>query len=215
MIPVIINNRNLLTWPKAMVDAISNFEMVDEIIILDNGSTYQPLLDWYEQTNIRVVKIDNTGHRAPWDSGLVEKLNSEYYVVTDPDLDLSKTPVDCIKQSVDILKKFPEHGKVGLSLMCDDIPPESPYYQHIQNYEKQRQLNSNVLDNHFLNVVVDTTFAVYNVKHYFIGGVSLINHKAKHIPWYLTHDERKNNDEFMYYINNASTSSSYKTFLNL
>ena len=215
MIPVIINNRNLLTWPKAMVDAISNFEMVGEIIILDNGSTYQPLLDWYNQIDIRVVRIENLGHRAPWDSGLVHELNSEYYVVTDPDLDLSKTPIDCITCSIDILKKFPEYGKVGLSMVCDDIPESSPYYNHIQDWEIQRQLNSNILDNHFVNVSVDTTFAVYNIKNYFIGGVSLTDHKAKHIPWYFTIDERQNDDEFMYYINNANSSSSYKTFLNL
>ena len=100
-------------------------------------------------------------------------------------------------------------------MVCDDIPESSPYYNHIQDWEIQRQLNSNILDNHFVNVSADTTFAVYNIKNYFIGGVSLTDHKAKHIPWYFTIDERQNDDEFMYYINNANSSSSYKTFLNL
>ena len=49
-IPIIINNRNLLTWPKAMVERISRYEGVGDIIIVDNGSTYEPLLDWYATT---------------------------------------------------------------------------------------------------------------------------------------------------------------------
>ena len=46
-IPVIINNRNLLTWPKAMVRDLSKWEGIGDIYIVDNGSTYEPLLEWY------------------------------------------------------------------------------------------------------------------------------------------------------------------------
>ena len=36
-IPVIINNRNLLTWPKAMVRDLSKWEGIGDIYIVDNG----------------------------------------------------------------------------------------------------------------------------------------------------------------------------------
>jgi hypothetical protein len=49
MISVIINNRDLLTWTKAMVDKIKTLDNVGEIFILDNASTYKPLLEWYER----------------------------------------------------------------------------------------------------------------------------------------------------------------------
>ena len=45
MISVIINNRDLLTWTKAMVDKIKTLDNVGEIFILDNASTYKPLLE--------------------------------------------------------------------------------------------------------------------------------------------------------------------------
>lgn len=215
MVPVIINNRNLFTWPKKMIEFISKFEMVGEIIILDNGSTYQPLLDWYEEVDVTVIKIQNMGHSAPWDSGLVERLNSEYYVVTDSDLDISMTPKDCISESINVLKNFPEYGKVGLSFIYEDVPENSPYYHHIQTYEKERQLKSFRKENHLVDVGIDTTFAVYNIKKYFIGGASLINHRAKHIPWYFTVEERNTNEEFSNYLKTANNSCSYKTFLNL
>ena len=65
-------------------------------------------------------------------------------------------------------------------------------------------------------VGMDTTFSLYASSNYFIGGgCTSGDYSAKHYPWYFTHEGRENNEEFMYYLNNASTSSSYKTFLKL
>ena len=74
-IPVIINNRNLLTWPKAMVRDLSKWEGIGDIYIVDNGSTYEPLLDWYETKPCGVIYLNkNVGHQAPWLCGLVERV---------------------------------------------------------------------------------------------------------------------------------------------
>ncbi len=43
-IPIIINNFNLLTWPSKMLDVCKTFEDVGDLIIIDNNSTYEPLL---------------------------------------------------------------------------------------------------------------------------------------------------------------------------
>jgi hypothetical protein len=45
-VTVIINNCNLLTWPRAMVAEIETFTDLAAILIVDNGSTYPPLLGW-------------------------------------------------------------------------------------------------------------------------------------------------------------------------
>lgn len=214
-IPVIINNRDLLTWPKKMVEKVKQYDNVGDIIILDNGSTYQPLLDWYKTSPCEIIKIDNLGHTAPWDSGLVKKLNSEYYVITDPDLGIDDTPNDTLNHLLEKLKQF-NLPKIGLGLEWELTPIESPYFQHIFNYEKKRFRNSRIEDNVFLDVSIDTVFAIYKHQHYFIGGASTGGeYRAKHFPWYMTEEEREKNNEFMYYIKNASNSSSYKTFLNL
>ena len=65
-IPVIINNRNLLTWPKAMVRDLNKWEGIGDIYIVDNGSTYEPLLEWYATNPCKVVMLgENLGHQAP------------------------------------------------------------------------------------------------------------------------------------------------------
>lgn len=214
-IPVIINNRDLFTWPKKMVEKIKTYDNVGDIIILDNGSTYEPLLDWYGTNPCTIMRVENIGHTAPWDSGLVNSLNSEYYVVTDSDLGIEDTPTDTLNYLFEKLEKF-NLPKIGLGLEWEPTPIESPYFNHIFNYEKRRFQNSRVEDNVYFNVAVDTIFALYKNKNYFIGGASTGNeYRAKHFPWYFTEEERENNKEFMYYIKNASNSSSFKTFLGL
>ena len=74
-IPVIINNRNLFTWPKAMVERIKEYDGVGEIIIVDNDSTYPPLLEWYATNPCRIERLNkNIGVAAPWISEVVSGL---------------------------------------------------------------------------------------------------------------------------------------------
>jgi hypothetical protein len=182
---------------------------------VDNGSTYEPLLDWYATKPCEVISLgENAGHQAPWLCGLVERLGSPMYAVTDPDLDLSKTSRQTIVKCVEWLQMFPTVGKVGLSLRWDDVPPRSSYYTHVNTYEANRQQGSRIVNAAKIDVPIDTTFAVYNRQDYFIGGVSLLE-SARHIPWYYSEKERKADKEFSQYLASASAASSYKTFLNL
>lgn len=215
MIPIIINNRNLLTWPKAMVEKIKTFENVGDIFILDNGSDYPPLLEWYNTKPCEIIKIDNIGHEAPWKSGLVKKLNKNY-VVTDGDLGLDDIPSDVLVVLEDKLNSNSYLGKVGLGLDWERITKNLPYYDHLQEYEKARWETSRVVNDIWIDVHIDTTFAYYNLDYYFIGGGSIKNpYVARHYAWELTEEERQSNTEFSYYIANASKSSSYKVFLGL
>lgn len=216
-IPVIINNRDLLTWPKAMVEKIKTYDNVGEIIIIDNASTYKPLLDWYGTNPCTVIKVVNIGHKAPWILGILDNLDCDYYVVTDPDLGIENTPTNTLTYLTENLDKY-NLQKLGLGLEWEPTPMNSPYFNHIFNYEKKRFNNSRIISNIHLDVAIDTTFAIYrkSSKDYFIGGACTGGeYRAKHYPWYLTEEDRNNNKEFMYYIKNASNSSSFKTFLNL
>lgn len=110
--------------------------------------------------------------------------------------------------------EFKGVGKVGLRLEYKDVPEASSYYEHIQSYERNRQINTRIVNGVLIDVSIDTTFAVYDVPNYFIGGVSL-SESARHIPWYYSKEERENDAEFSQYIKSATSASSYKTFLNL
>ena len=215
MIPVIINNRDLLTWPKAMVSKLKTLDNVGEIFIVDNGSTYQPLLDWYETKPCTLIKVDNLGHSAPWKCGLVEKLNG-LYVVSDPDLDLKDLPSDTLTYLSKKLNNNQSLGKVGLKLDWESVPQNSSFYKIVYPYETKRWKTSKIVDEVYTDIHVDTTFALYKYKHYFIGGGSVNSpYVARHLPWDFTEQSRLENKEFQYYIKHASNSSSYKVFLKL
>jgi hypothetical protein len=214
-IPVIINNRNLLTWPKAMVDKIKTYKGVGEIIIVDNNSDYPPLLEWYKTNPCTISKHDNLGFGGAWVSGNVGNLNSPYYVVTDSDMGLEDTPDDTLLYLKDKIEQL-NLEKVGLGLNWRIVSPESPYYNHMQGYEKNRWDNSTILNGVAVGVPIDTTFALYKRQEYFIGGGSTTApYIARHYPWELTKEQYEANEEFKYYIRSASHACSYKYFLGL
>lgn len=214
-IPVIINNRDLLTWPRAMVERISRYTDVGDIIIIDNESTYPPLLEWYNTQPCTVLQTKNFGHRAPWDLGLIRQLNAEYYVVTDPDLDLSGTPDDTLLYLKEKLIDSTLY-KIGLMLDWEAVKPGMLYYDYLNWYERSRREMSPVINDVATKVQVDTTFAIYprEVTQYFVGGGSVFApYQAVHLPWLYTRETLNTDAEYQYYLQNASTSASIKAFL--
>lgn len=212
-IPVIINNRNLLTWTKSMIEKIKTYDNVGEIIIIDNGSTYEPLIEWYNTKPCEIIYCDNIGHLAPWNSGVVKSLGCKNYVVSDSDLGLDYTPKNTLTYLLDKMNKL-KLNKIGLGLNSDLVLEHHPYYNHIQSYEKTRNHNSNIIDDILIDVAIDTTFALYDEDYYFIGGGStMMPYVADHYPWYFTKNDVQNNVEFKFYIDNANESSSCKLFL--
>lgn len=198
-----------------MVNKLNTLENIGDIFIVDNASTYGPLLNWYKTKPCEVIKIINLGHTAPWDCGLVNSLSTPY-IVTDPDLGIENLPLDTINILLQKLNNNPNLGKIGLKLDWESVSFHSPYYNHLQTYDKNRWSNSKIEDEVYVDVHIDTTFALYNTKDYFVGGGSLSSpYIARHYPWEYTTEERNNDMEFSYYLNKASKSSSYKVYLNL
>ena len=211
-IPVVINNRDLFTWPKKMLDKIKILDNVGDIYIVDNGSTYEPLLEWYDSKPCDIIKVDNLGHTAPWLCGLVDSFNSPY-VVTDPDLDIDNIPNNTLVYLNYILNIFSDVGKIGLSLDWESVTSDLEYYQHMRKFYYPIFSENPIFPNVY-NLPVDTTFAIYNRKEYFIGGYSIDGeYKAGHLPWYLTKKGRETNEEFLYYLNNSNNSCSYKNYI--
>ncbi len=89
-IKVVINNRNRLTTTKKMVEKLLLLNPQEKIIIIDNGSTYAPLLNWYDEIKDRVdIRLGtNEGHLALWAIGLFKELG-DYFIYTDSDIELN------------------------------------------------------------------------------------------------------------------------------
>jgi hypothetical protein len=219
-IPIIITNRNLLTWPKKMVQKLKTLELVKRIFIVDNASNYEPLLNWYSTLTddpiVKVIRLNmNLGHLSPWKcEDLKHIISTELYVVTDPDLNIDNLPSDILKTLINKLRHNKNLLKVGLKLdVGPDFSKDCIVYQHIQDWEKKRWSTAKIADDVGLNIQIDTTFALYTVGKYFIGGGSYVHHAVIHEPWNFTRSSLENDKEFLYYIFTSNNSSSFKKFV--
>lgn len=188
---VFIIMKNRLTWPKAMCEFLA--DTGSEVILIDNASTYQPLLDWYDTCPYTVHRMEkNYGHLVFWKSGLCNVYTDRFYIVTDHDLDLSGVPHDY----ADFLMKGLENNvvKSGLSLRINDLP-NNPYAMQAFDWElKFWQTKQD--KNGFFNSDIDTTLAVYDRERkfgfppesntFFSAVRSPEPYTARHLPWYLT-----------------------------
>lgn len=215
-IPILIINYNRLADLKILVDFLLERKHTN-IIIIDNNSTYPPLLKYYEtiEHTITIERMQrNYGHMVFWENKeLYNKYSKGYYIVTDADIIPNKNlPDDYIKQLVKILDENKSVTKVGFALKTEDIPD---FYQHkdkVLDWEKKHWENP-IGDNLYLNEL-DTTFAIYP-PHYqydlmnFYSAIRVAgNFTAQHNGWYIDHKNLTEEEE--YYFQTASESNSWK-----
>lgn len=216
-IPIIIISFNQLLYLKQLIEFLlkNNFS---NIVIIDNYSTYQPLLSYFdtlsENKNITIHRLnENIGHLVFWKKKeLFEKYSVGFYVVTDADIvPMEEVPSDFLTVFLKLLNHSKEITKVGFSLFLGDIPNSNPNKENIINWENQFWQEK--MDNHYLSSI-DTTFAIYrpNFKREeectFLKGIRTGDpYIARHGGWYL--DPKNLTDEQKFYIKTANYSSSW------
>lgn len=238
-VKVFINNFNLLTWPRAMATKLA--AQGHNVTLVDNASTYRPLLTWYERCPHNVCYLSkNYGHTGAWQA-VQQKLTGagkEDFVVTDPDLDLSLLPPDWEDVLREGLGRFPDVDKVGLALLEDRIPCENPAWElddfkswpagdHPERWSEKLVTQGRWCK--YYQYPVDTTFALYRAgSPYHIGGVRAGHpYAVRHLPWHIVpHDYLMPDsdpralripldDELFYYYKTANDSSTTKKRLSL
>jgi hypothetical protein len=207
-IPAFIINYNRLILPKNMADFLSKNENI-EVYIIDNNSTYEPLLDWYKQCPYKVIPMsENYGHTVFWDKNLYNEYVKEgYYILSDSDLDLSSIPDDWLDVLLEGLNKF-TYAKVGFSLKTDDLP-ESKFRAEIVAWESQFCVpKARRLDDMYTEAHIDTTFSLHRTNEHGIYSSVRVNspYTAKHVPWYYTDFDVLPEDE-KHYFNTVKTST--------
>jgi hypothetical protein len=205
MIKTFIINRDLLTYPRNMVEWVKKIPEL-EPIILDNDSTYPPLLEWYETNPCRIIKLGfNYGHTALWTTGLFckEVGDDPYYIVTDPDLDMSTCPLDVVDKLKEGLHRF-NQPKCGLAIRIDDLPVEYPLRDQVLIWESP--FWTQPLGDDFYQAPIDTTFALHDSKRcrsHIVGGIRTGgDYTIRHLPFYLTPETL--DDEMVYYFDNSN-----------
>lgn len=178
------------------------------VVIVDNGSTYGPLVEWLAACPYPVFRCyENLGQNAAWKSGVVwDERGTDWYVVSDPDLDVSALPDDAIEHLKKAFDRYPTVQKAGLSLQIDDLPDHFPQKAEVVEWESQFWRQK--LDPDFYHAPVGHTFALYNRKRPCVSWLqpmcsvrSAPPYAARHLPWYM--DSAAIDDEYLQYMKKA------------
>lgn len=211
-IPVIINNFNRLTSTRNMYEFLKNRNFTN-VVILDNGSTYPPLLEWYDslQEN-EVVRFNyNFGAHSLFTSGYLKNMGSNDYIVySDSDLELNPLmPDDFLEIMNSKLLKYNEK-KIGLALRIDDVPESCSRNCFSGSISHEKQFWVNELEKEVYHAMVDTTFCLLRSpeKHDYRALRIAGNFTARHLPWYQEYSSL--NEEEKFFIETASAHSNFR-----
>ncbi len=209
-IPVMINNFNRLDLLKKQIDWLISSKNDLSIIIVDNKSTYPPLLAYYKSLNhpsIQVVYLDfNSWRKGVEYIGKKRLQQFDKFIITDSDLlPYENTPDDLIEKLAYCLDKYPTYNHVGPSLEIEDIPDHNPLKQTIIKYESEfweKSLNEEVYPSK-----IDTTFAMYRKGSSILATEPALRtmrpYTLKHMDWYL--NPKNHTDEFIYYLKSCKS----------
>lgn len=207
-IPIIINNRNRYASLRLLVDTLLRWGQ-ENVTILDNASSFAPLIDYYNEIEKRVNIIrleENLSNYVIWRPEF-EYLRKPPFVYTDSDI----VPCDsCPDDTIDFLLKVAATRpmniqKIALSLRIDDIPDCYAAAPQVRKWEGHMYGNPcGVIDSTWLYLSgVGTTFALYldDQPHTFNGIRVGYPYIAKHIPWYT--DSANPSEEDVYFEEHA------------
>ncbi|HCU59460.1 MAG TPA: hypothetical protein DIC64_05745, partial [Alphaproteobacteria bacterium] len=138
-IPIYIISFNRLSYLKQMIEMLEKHYLYN-IHIIDNASTYPPLLEYLKKTPYTVHRMNkNYGHMVFFEIPDFKQIReNEYFVLTDPDIaPIKDCPSDFMDYFYTLLIKYPKFNKVGFSLKTDDIDEVGEYKKTIKRWEKQ------------------------------------------------------------------------------
>ena len=185
-IPAFINNYNRITLTKNTADWLSKYNCIP--IIIDNNSTYEPLLDYYNKTEYVVIKLNqNLRSRALWNANILQVLGLENkrYIYTDPDLNYDNIPDNWLEILNNGLNKYSKYSKIGFSLKIEHLKGTNNEFKE-KKYKWESQFWIDKLEDLYFSANIDTTFALYRegvVKHTYSAIRTNIPYCAIHIPW--------------------------------
>lgn len=219
--PVIVIGYNQFTYVKNMVSQLEKY--TSDIIVVDNNSSYEPLLDYYAndfQYTLLKQKT-NQGHGVIWNQ-YIQNLVGDVYLVTDPDLVFNKNlPDNFIDVLLDLSNYFKVY-RVGFALFIDsDQIRTDVFYKgsSIKEWEGafwKKQLCYPIKSCLKLyDAPIDTTFCLIN-KNFFGDGTSSIrvagDYTCLHLPWFNDFRDFMMPDEYEIYLKNNVSSTWFKSY---
>lgn len=214
--PVFVISYNLLTYVRDTVETLRKYNC--DIYILDNKSTYEPLLDYLrglQRDSIANVHFldKNYGHTVvylpDWRKYAVRGL----YFFTDPDLKFPECMPPTFLDDLAEICEARKAMKVGLALQIHGVPlrTDAMYKGQPLALWESRFWSRLIPDKKYVlfDAEVDTTFCVYNTNvnrrptHIRVAGPYTVVHR----PWDPLYKNELSDDELeAYKVNNISSS---------
>jgi hypothetical protein len=171
------------------------------------GSTYQPLLDYYESLKQQGVDI-TICERLQGDANALNSVSAaierykigrtfDYYAVTDSDISLELAPSYTLDVYTHCLEAFPKSEIVGPMLKITDIPEGYParewaWKRHVDQFwhKSPEKFEFRGSDVYYQFAPIDTTFGVLRAKSIYrrlLSGIRVYHpYEALHLDWYIT-----------------------------
>lgn len=222
-IPIFIISWNQYTYLKDLVEQLLKYPSL-EIYIIDNQSTYEPLVKYLNEidSRVKVLRQDaNHGHKVYEMEHIlkfIDGLGVTKYIVTDPDLKLNpKMPPNFLDRLAKLSDKY-KKNKVGLAL---DITRNIDLARKLDDTEQtiadnERQYWSKPIPNtegyELYDAPIDTTFALINTDYRKIGELDNSIRVAGdftcvHRPWLKNFKDELIPGEYDFYIGNGNKST--------
>ena len=204
-IPVYITTRDRVSPLKKLVSWLEKTGEA-QIVILDNDSTYPPMLKYLDSCPHPVYRQyhNNFGHLVAWKSKIMDTYPSDYFVVTDDDCVPSTTcPLDTISYLIKAKRDHPQYSVVGLGLEIKNLPKHYRRRDEVIKWEGEFWKKP-VGD--FFEAKIDTSFALYERGGYNDPERPALRsnypYTAKHTTWYVNSNKPTNEEK--YYLSRAS-----------
>lgn len=197
---VYVNVRDRVTVLRQLVEWLESAGH-ERIVLLDNNSTYEPLVEYLKATPHDLVCVGrNYGARALWDADVQPR---GWFVYTDPDIvPIEECPYDLAHQLRMLLERHRGYDKAGPGLYLDDVPDTFAYKWHERG---PRVRGVTVPEGGAYHSMIDTTFALHRPGARFCYPALRMAYpyEARHIcpAWYggeLSEEDR-------YYVDRAIT----------
>jgi hypothetical protein len=197
--PIVLTNMNRYTSCKKMVEDLFRLNPSARITIIDNASTYPPLLKWYDEIKNDVLVVRHSGNHGPWvfiTSGYIHTIKDKWFIYSDADLELNANmPYNWQEIMVDYSLKY--NRKASLALRVSDIPDHYEFKDVITNHQSVCWNPTEEKDVYL--AITDMTFSMDHDNQHRYESIRLSgNFEARHVPWYI--DFNNLDEEERYYL---------------
>lgn len=216
--PIFIISFNRLGYLQQLVQWLEQAGYTN-LHIIDNASTYPPLLRYLAQSPHQVHHMDkNYGHLVLWESGQFDAvIQSQPFVLTDCDvLPAQGCPHDVVAYLAQQLAIYTNKTKVGLSLRIDDLPDHYALKDQVIEWETPFWAHR-LPDAPLFDAAIDTTFAYYRPNippsdpKWWRALRTDAPYTAHHLPWYVDSSQPLTEEDLFYQRHVKAMSSQWST----